>query len=264
MKTELREISPSTAKEMLKRNSNNRALNERHCMYLSRQMSDNKWLFDGQPIRFSEGGILLDGQHRLSAIVDSGTTQKLLVITGIKSEAFKVMDTGKVRSGADCFKISGVEYYADVAACAKMIINQARKRRSNSGDNKVTNTDLLEWYNDNKIITDHIKRADVLKKQFSNILSRSYIASLLFLFAQTSVTDSEVFISKLCSGLDVGIKSPIYVLRKKLIEDKMNTAKLPAKDKLALIIKAWNFYRVGKEIQVLKWNSTLEKFPTIL
>ena len=150
MRTDVRLITPLVASEMLKRNSKNRSLNEGHCNYLAQQMNSGQWQFDGQPIRFSNSGTLLDGQHRLNAVVKTGKSIEFLVVTGIESSAFKVMDTGRNRNGADCFSILGVEYSAEVSACARMIINYNRKRYSNeSGANKVTNTDLLDWYNNN-------------------------------------------------------------------------------------------------------------------
>jgi hypothetical protein len=54
------------------------------------------------------------------------------------------------------------------------------------------------------------------------------------------------------------------VLRKKLIEDKMSKARLPQREILALIFKAWNAYRLDKKIKVLRWNKEIEKFPNLI
>lgn len=263
MKTEVRLISPEVANEMLKRNANNRKLNNYHCIYLANQMTSDQWKFDGQPIRFSEGGTLLDGQHRLSAVIRSGKSQQFLIVTGIEKDAFKVMDTGKNRNGADCFSIRGIEYASDVAASVRMVINYRLKKDNANGRNKPTNTDLLEWYDKNPSILNHVKSAAPLSVEFSYVLSRSYLAGLLFLFSGRNVLEAESFISKLCTGLDLEKDSPIYALRKKLLEDKMNRTKLPVRDKLALIIKAWNSYRLGKKIKQLRWDKAREIFPAI-
>lgn len=264
MNTEVREITPDIAKQMLKRNANNRKCSEAHVSFLSKEMINDNWLFDGQPIRFSEGGTLLDGQHRLSAVVKSGKAQKFLILTGIHSDAFKVMDTGKYRSAADAFKVNGVEYYSVVSGAARFILNHKKGRNGESGSNRISNSDLLEWYEDNKLIIEMAKESDKLSSSFSRILPPSYITALLFLFSEKSVTDAELFMSKLCRGLDLSINSPIYLIRKKLTEDKLNKAKLPMSHKTALIIKAWNFYRKGEEVRFLKWDSEKEKFPVII
>jgi len=264
MKTEVRLITPLVASEMLKKNSKNRSLNDSHCNYLTQQMNSGQWLFDGQPIRFSNSGTLLDGQHRLNAVVKSGKTIEFLIVTGIESSAFKVMDTGKNRNGADCLSILGVEYSAEVSACARMVINYNKKRYSNeSGSNKVTNTDLLDWYKKNNAIIDKIRFSENLTKEFSRVLSKSYLASLLHLFSEKNVIQAENFIRKMCTGLDLELDSPIYVLRKRLILDKMNKAKLPSSEKMALIIKAWNNYRLNNSVKFLRWNKASEDFPII-
>ena len=86
-------------------------------------MISGKWLFDGQPIRFDSDGFLLDGQHRLNAIVKSGTSQKFLIIKGLQNETFKVMDTGKNRNGSDALSILGIKYSADIASACRIILN---------------------------------------------------------------------------------------------------------------------------------------------
>ena len=71
---ELKNISPEEAARFLEKNTNNRALTEQQVRYYAQQMKAGEWTYDGQPIRFAEDGQLLDGQHRLTALVESNTT----------------------------------------------------------------------------------------------------------------------------------------------------------------------------------------------
>lgn len=267
MKTEVRKITPKIAKEMLKKNFNNRKLNNPHVNYLSRQMLDNQWQFDGQPIRFDKYGRLLDGQHRLSAVVKSGETIKFLIISGLEESTFKVMDTGKNRSSGDVLSTLGIKYCNDVSSVARSVIKfkEGSYSKSNSrGSTKTTNTDIINWYKENEKIEDIVRKADVLRSNFSGVLSRTKIATLLYLFNEINVGHSEIFMSKLCNGLDLDVNSPIYILRKKLIEDKMAKSSLPYREVLALICKAWNLYRLNKSCKVLRWNKETEKFPNLI
>jgi hypothetical protein len=263
LKTELRLINATIAKEMLKRNQRNRTLKIKDVKYLSDQMKNNQWLFDGQPIRFTEDGRLLDGQHRLNAIIESNTEQKFLVIKGIKSESFKVMDTGRTRTGADVFSINGISNSTTIAATVRFIISFKRNSLT-INKSKITNTDLLNWYEKNKNISDIVKNAFVMKNEFSNVLTATQIAGFHFLFAKKNVIEAENFIYKLCTGLGVENTNPIFLLRKKLIQDKINVAKLPTNEKFAFIVKTWNNYRLNKDVKILKWNSSNEKFPEII
>jgi len=267
MKTEVREISPSIATEMLKKNYNNRKLSKQNVRYLSKQMKDGQWLFDGQPIRFDEFERLLDGQHRLSAVIESDTTQKFLIVSGLSGDTFKVMDTGKSRSGGDSLLVLGVRYATDVSAIAKASI---RFKSGYYGDSSsrmnASNTDIVKWWEDNKSsnIEELIKKADVLKRSFSGVMTRSQVAFFMYTFNEVNVLTSELFMSKLCTGLDLDVNSPIFVLRKRLIEDKMSKSNLPQTERFALIIKAWNFYRLNKSIKTLRWDKNRENFPNLI
>tara|TARA_R110000772_G_scaffold236340_3_gene347984 strand:+ start:69 stop:863 length:795 start_codon:yes stop_codon:yes gene_type:complete len=264
MKTEVRIITPDVAKEMLKRNPNNRRLSAPHVRFLAKQMNGGEWQFDGQPIRFDVYGRLLDGQHRLSAVVLAGEAFEFLIVSGLKEETFQVMDTGKNRSANDSLSVMGVKYSSDVAATAKLVMNFKRNVHSKGSGAKVTNSDVVEWFNKNEKIIEIMRTADRLKAHSSRLFPRSYIAFLIYILGERNVTESELFVRKLCTGLDLESTSPIFLLRKKLIEDKISKAKLPIKDRIALMIKAWNFYRMDKSPKVLRWNKDLEKFPELI
>lgn len=265
MKTEVRTITPVVATEMLKKNLNNRKVSEKHVNFLAQEMRNGNWLFDGQPLRFDENNVLIDGQHRLNAIIRSKTSQNILIITGLKKDSFKVMDTGKNRNAADVLSINGEIYYAQISSCARFIIKL--KGGNSAGGTRMSNTSntsIIQWLENNRIIVDHIRMSDKLKKEFSGVLSQTYIASFLFLFAQKDAIKSEDFMRKLCTGLDLTEKDPIFTLRKTLIKDKMAKASLPTKDKQALIIKGWNAYRLGKKPRFFRWDKNTEAFPNII
>jgi hypothetical protein len=81
---------------------------------------------------------------------------------------------------------------------------------------------------------------------------------------QKSVTDSKEFWSGVCFGLGLEDGSPLKVLRDLLTRDKMSKSNLPAREKKALIVKAWNAFRTDKKVKVLRWNKENEKFPEII
>ena len=264
MKSELRLITKSIAEQMLKRNFNNRRITDSHVEFLSQQMIKGQWLFDGQPIRFTTDGRLLDGQHRLSAVVKSDTSQQFLIVTGIESNAFKVMDTGRVRNAGDVLSIEGVSSYTNVAATIKSILNHKSGLNSKGGEShKTTNTDILNFFNDNKSIEQMVVDNTKLYISFNRVLPLSIISSMMFLMNEKNAVYSESFWKKVCNGTGLEDGSPIKALRDKLINDKLSKTKMTIRDKRAVIIKAWNFYRLDKKIKLLKFDSDREKFPLI-
>ncbi len=265
MKTEVRTITPVLATEMLKKNLNNRKVSEKHVNFLAQEMRNGNWLFDGQPLRFDENNVLIDGQHRLNAIIKSKTSQNILIITGLKKESFKVMDTGKNRNASDALCINGELYYAQVSSCARFIIKfKGGNSMGGSRLSSTSNTSIIEWLDNNRSIIENIRTSARLKKAFSGVLSDTFIASFLFLFSEKDILAGEYFMRKLCTGLDLSENDPILALRKTLIKDKMAKASLPTKDRQALIIKGWNAYRLGKSQRFFRWNKNTDAFPNII
>ena len=106
MLVELRTITPDIAKEMLLKNTNNRPVSEKHVRRLAKEITEDRWQLNGDTIRFN-GTRLVDGQHRLLAVVKSGKAIETLVVDGLESDVFKTIDIGKIRSNGDTLAADG-------------------------------------------------------------------------------------------------------------------------------------------------------------
>jgi hypothetical protein len=101
-------ITPELAAAWLEnRNTHNRPLRDYRIAELARDMSAGRWHDTGEPIKFDYNDALLDGQHRLGAIVASGVTIEMLVIWGLQPETQDYMDIGLKRSVADSLRDAG-------------------------------------------------------------------------------------------------------------------------------------------------------------
>uniref|UniRef100_A0A6M3JWV9 Uncharacterized protein n=1 Tax=viral metagenome TaxID=1070528 RepID=A0A6M3JWV9_9ZZZZ len=72
-------ITPEVAKELLKGNCENRKLNEKTIAQYADDMRRGRWGGHGQGITTGMNGLLVDGQHRLMAIVRTGLAQTMVV-----------------------------------------------------------------------------------------------------------------------------------------------------------------------------------------
>src|SRR5580765_1079597 len=68
------------------------------------------WKLTGQPIIFSRDGRLLDGGHRLSAVIKSGKKIRTMAVFGVANEAFSFLDIGRKRTPANTLKVLGVSH----------------------------------------------------------------------------------------------------------------------------------------------------------
>jgi len=72
MKTLVESISPTRAKEILLANNGNRLISWGWVRKLAGMMTRGEWLLTHQGIAFDVYGVLIDGQHRLEAIIIAG------------------------------------------------------------------------------------------------------------------------------------------------------------------------------------------------
>ena len=94
-------VTPEVARSMLQSNTDNRRLRKGAVLKYATIMMDGAWKTSPEPIIFSESGRLLNGQHRLSAVVHSGITQNFLVVRNVSEATFSVLDRGAIRSTSD-------------------------------------------------------------------------------------------------------------------------------------------------------------------
>jgi hypothetical protein len=95
-------ITPRMAELWLKHNHVNRNLDIKRVKRYAREMVAGRWLLNpGAVISFSTTGALIDGQHRLSAIVEAKVPISMYVATNVEGEVQVVMDKGRPRKVSD-------------------------------------------------------------------------------------------------------------------------------------------------------------------
>ena len=104
MKAEIMTVTPEMAKTLLNGNLINRKLQSDVVNQYANDMLENKWTLGGIGISISKSGFVLDGQHRLHAIVKANVPVQMLVCTDIEDDVAN-FDTGKRRSLSDWYKL---------------------------------------------------------------------------------------------------------------------------------------------------------------
>lgn len=140
MEVETMIITPTIAAEMLKHNTLNRHLNMGHVEKLARDMKKGWWRENGEPICFDTRGRLINGQHRLHAIIKSSKSFEFVVVT-VSPENGDIYDVGNKRNAADIMKLSCDETmipFADSTTCAV-----SRKLLFYNGVSKPTTTEVI-------------------------------------------------------------------------------------------------------------------------
>ncbi len=109
MNIKIMKITPKDAKNLLSKNNSNRKINKSHLDMLIRTIKKGEWRLNHQGIAVYEDGDIADGQHRLTAIVETGVALEMPVFTGIKKDVYTSLsiDCGRSRTVTDGAKICG-------------------------------------------------------------------------------------------------------------------------------------------------------------
>ena len=169
-KFEVMDITPDMAKKILAhRNKNNRPIRYTHLEKLSEAIEKGEWKVTHQGLAFDKDGNLIDGQHRLAAVLQTRQTVKMTVATNMDASIFDVVDTGSKRSTGDALDILGSEHGRVVSAALKVwICYQKFPERTWSGANiqQPSTTDITSIYKERK---DEIEALlSVIKKKHKN------------------------------------------------------------------------------------------------
>ena len=98
-------VTPELAKQWLMSNSFNRPLKPRLVDKYVRQILGGHWQRTHQGVAFDGNGILIDGQHRLHAIIKTGQSITMLAFLNETQLAHESIDNGKTRSLLDVVRL---------------------------------------------------------------------------------------------------------------------------------------------------------------
>lgn len=98
-------VTPALAERWLLKNSFNRSIGERLIENYARQMIAGNWRRTHQGIAFDEEGVVIDGQHRLHAVIRSGKSVPMLVFLNEKQSIHEALDGGKHRTLLDVVRL---------------------------------------------------------------------------------------------------------------------------------------------------------------
>lgn len=110
IRTTMQFVTPATAADWLeKNNTGNRNIRKGDVEALKLIIERGLWETTHQGLAFYDDGTVADGQHRLSAIVQSGRGVWVNVTTGLERRAVHAIDGGTLRTKLDRLHFSGVQ-----------------------------------------------------------------------------------------------------------------------------------------------------------
>jgi hypothetical protein len=123
MKIKLETVTPEIARQLLKKNDHNRRVRDTHVDFLAAEMANSRWHLTSETIAIATDGTVVDGQHRLLAVAQSGATIQVWVARDVPIEAQEYIDIGTPRNAGDQLGLGGLEYANQKVSAARTIIS---------------------------------------------------------------------------------------------------------------------------------------------
>lgn len=258
IKTSVVTITPKMAFEWLKKNTRNRPPSPMVVERYAEQMKSGEWTLTGDPIRFSDVGVLLDGQHRLAACVLADKPFQSVVVRGVTPDAFNDIDQGYKRTLAHMFARDRKPHYVALAAAAGFVWRYRNGMRKQA-------IGIDEGY---RVLMSckSLQRCVGIARAFPRAICPLTMPIISALMALTVEIHGEKCIEFWWAvGTSEGLKpgSPQYVLYRRLREVACDET-ISRDAAPALAIKAFNAWIGGAAtLRGLKYDPAVESFPEI-
>jgi len=257
-------LTPEKAVELLDRNKMNRPLADTHVQRIAKQILDGKWMFNGDTIKVSEEGDVVDGQHRLWACIEAKKPIETVIIYGVPRAAFATVDTlRRPRSGGDVLALSGATRYRNIAASALAWLIRWQRgclEDYRAPQNRVENSDIEEAFVAHPGIIRAVERAVTVR----SIGNPSIIGFFYYLLSNKAPDLAERMMTTLADPSSVSVSDPYFRLRNYFTTDH-HKQKLPL-DSIAVMVKATNAAKLNQKLSTLYWRSqgkNAEPFPVL-
>lgn len=245
----LETITPEKASEWLKHNKSNRSLSSSNVAKLAAAITAGQWRLNGESIKFN-GVSLVDGQHRLNAIIRAGIPVKSYVVRGLESDVFDTLDQGKSRSLGDLLSVAGEKNYATLASAIRWCWVLETETTVGNCSN-VTNATMHEFLLSHPKLRDSVAFVRSADDRTLGI-SIGMVSGFHYVFSEKDKAFADRFISRIMIGEDIDRTMPEYKLRSALLTQASAAKKLHVNQVATLVAKTWNAARSGKPLKQLK------------
>ncbi len=232
----------------------NRAMRRSHWARIARDLTQGRWVLNGQSLKFSRSGRLIDGQHRCKAAVESRTGFVTFVVRGLDDNLFCTYDGGESKHLSKHLREQGAVNASALAAAlgmlSRVLNNEHRILTAGEGFELLAEHPGLQGS-----LTGH--GSHLIK----DLLQPSVASALHYLFGRKDEAQRDVFFKDLATGSMLRDDDPVMRLRNVLMLPSMRSKYPLAEQRAKIAIQAWNARRSGKS---LRGFVTDEGFPVIL
>lgn len=237
-------VTPEIAQHWLDTyNTNNyRTILIHHARSLAREINDGRWVLTHQGIGFAKDMTLLDGQHRLMAIVLANQPAVLNVVVNLDVKARDVIDVGARRRTQDVLLANGFHNTAILAGALRLLVTRDNNNSAvkMSPVEMVDMTDLYPGIQEDANDGSTLYSACDPKRLFTPSVITFLLAAIRKEKGPKPRADFIKFMTAVAEGLGLERGRPELALRRRLMASRDDTSvKIKRKTEAALILTAF-------------------------
>jgi len=246
-------VTPALAKRYLDRNINNRKLNVNRVAVLAKAMQRGEWQFNGDTIRIAKSGRLLDGQHRLSAICESGIPQRCIIVDGLNDGTFTTIDTGASRKAGQMLSMLGQRNANVLAATSLMVLNMEASGNpvSVTASKRPTHSQVVELAESCEYLQ-VAARFGSCNGWVKRYIGPSIGAFTYYWFGRFSEMERDAFFDEIRSGQLSYPDSPIGFTRDHLLEERGSGGPVNKGRRLAFLFRTFSLFCDRKPAKIVR------------
>lgn len=271
------QIDPEDAKKLLDKSEgmNFRKLDSRRVSKYAVAMKSGHWTpRSGAIIILDTDGRLINGQHRLRAIIEAGVPVHSLVLVGADRLDDQNTDRGKPRLTSDYLAKEGHANATTLAAVLRLLwqLEMGIELGRGGADNSLDVPTAMA------LMKRHPHIAGFLKSQgnYGRLIPGTIVSFVAYVGWMESGMSLEAGMQAFYefrdglrfsthNGVMLPERSPLAVLHKRTVKAKRAGVSLPRKSQIALSVMAWNAWIEGRSVGFLRWRSEgakAQEFPT--
>jgi hypothetical protein len=238
-------VTPAMAARYLTYNTLNRKIVAAHVDAIARDIRAGNWMMNAQPICFARDGRLLNGQHRLSAVIQAGESIEVPVMRGLPEEAYATYDI-HAKKGPQLG--AGFENFGDrpLVAAAAVLLWKRELKPSGIRNAKPTPSEVM------KIVEQHPRLLELrtFGRKMIEFGRGSVLAYAAYCIERDDPELGRIFLERFETGADLPRGHLILELRKRM--QILRRERVSQDDQLKEMLAAWGRFKENPDLDRLK------------